>query len=842
MDGANYIFRQVMIESVGEIAYDSRAELVYGADYPENPEPGRHDTAAELILLDRSNPEPGALDSDTDEGAERLPEGPDGPEDSGAADAAEEERELEAVQLEARFMGMRIREMLGMDGGQPLRVYDKSAKGMRTATFRDIVILLRATRLWAPVIIEELKQMGIPAYSELSTGYFTATEVQVLLSLLKIIDNPYQDIPLAAVLRSPIVGLSADEMAQIRIFSRHQAYFDAVRAYARPRPESAQASCAEGTVSVEAEHNEDAARDHELMAKLAAFLKLLKDWRKQAQQGSLADLIWDIYRQTHYLDFVGGLPGGQRRQANLRALYDRARQYEATSFRGLFRFLRFVERMQESGGDLGTARALGEQEDVVRIMTIHKSKGLEFPVVFVAGMAKAFNRRDLTDSFLLHKELGFGPKKLDEQTRVSYPTLPWLAIKRKIQLEMLAEEMRVLYVALTRAREKLILVASVKGAEKLAASWARFVRHDRLEPPDDALAKARRYLDWVGPALIRHPNGEPLREAAGLPFYDRPFLDGERSEWRVRLLSPHLFASLAEAAPTVTEDDPRLQAVIRMEPVEETERWEQEIWRRLSWSYPHQQTTQILSKTSVTELKRLSEHHKLMELLSEEPAVPVWPAATTEASAEAGSSYAVAGAAVPASGGFYRPAIVRRPRFLEEREMNAAERGTVFHSLMQHIPLKGMVTEADVQLTLDRMVEKESLTPAQRELVEPAVITGFFRSDLGRRMLLGSAHVHREVPFSFAVPAKDVYGAEASGLADEAVMLQGVIDCVFEEDEGLVLLDYKTDRLKGRSPQKAAEGYRLQLDLYARAVEEIWKRPVRGKYLFLFDGAHIVEL
>ncbi|UUZ85496.1 PD-(D/E)XK nuclease family protein [Paenibacillus sp. P26] len=164
--------------------------------------------------------------------------------------------------------------------------------------------------------------------------------------------------------------------------------------------------------------------------------------------------------------------------------------------------------------------------------------------------------------------------------------------------------------------------------------------------------------------------------------------------------------------------------------------------------------------------------------------------------------------------------------------MNAAERGTVFHSLMQHIPLKGMVTEADVQLTLDRMVEKESLTPAQRELVEPAVITGFFRSDLGRRMLLGSAHVHREVPFSFAVPAKDVYGAEASGLADEAVMLQGVIDCVFEEDEGLVLLDYKTDRLKGRSPQKAAEGYRPQLDLYARAVEEIWKRPVRGNTCF----------
>ncbi|MCZ8511164.1 helicase-exonuclease AddAB subunit AddA [Paenibacillus filicis] len=828
VDGTNYIFHQVMNEAVGEIAYDDRAELVYGAGYPDDPEPGRYDAAAELILIDRTaGAEDAAGSAASEEDANRA-ETADGTEDAAAEHAAEEARDLDAVQLEARYIGARIRTMLGMDGGQPMRVFDK-AQGMRAATFRDVVILLRATQQWAPVMIEELKQMGIPAYAELSTGYFTATEVQVLISLLRIIDNPYQDIPLAAVLRSPIIGLSASDLARIRIYSRHSAFYDAVRAYAKEEAE-------EG-------------KDPGLMKKLSGFLQQLRSWRQQAQMGSLADLVWDIYRQTHYFDFVGGLPGGQQRQANLRALYDRARQYEATSFRGLFRFLRFIERMQLGGGDLGTARALGEQEDVVRIMTIHKSKGLEFPVVFVAGLAKSFNRRELTDPFLLHKELGFGPKTLDLASRVSYPTLPWLAIKRKIQLEMLAEEMRVLYVALTRAREKLFLVGSVKGGDKLAASWARYVRHEGRELPDDALAKARCYLDWIGPAIIRHPDGELLREAAGIDFIHRPFLANETSEWRVELLSPDPFAALAEAAPTVMAAEDKLQSVLRLEPVSETERWEQEVWRRLSWTYPHQQTTKVLSKTSVTELKRLSEHHKLMELLMEEPEVPVWTGADaspdtdtdTPPAPSAPASLTAAGGTVPAGGGSYRPAIVRRPRFLEERKANAAERGTVFHSVMQHIPLSGSVDEAAVRMTLDRMAERELLTDEQRPLVDPAVIVSFFESVLGRR-LLQAAKVHREVPFSYGVPAKDVYGAGSTGLADETVMLQGVIDCVFEEEAGLVLLDYKTDRLKGSKPERIAEGYRLQLDLYARAVETIWKRPVIGKYLFLFDGAHIVEL
>lgn len=835
VDGTNYIFRQLMNENVGEIAYDQKAELVYGAGYPETGN-GNFDLASELILIDRSAHDESVSGKKTED--ESVTDSDQDPEADGASeDPAENRQELETAQLEARYIAQQIRLMMGMDGGEPFRVFDKSLKGLRPAAFRDFVILLRATQQWAPVLIEELRQQGIPAYAELNTGYFTATEIQVVLSLLKLIDNPYQDIPLASVLRSPIVGMDSEELAHIRICSRHGAFFDAVRAYARKdetkTEEAGELSDPDGS---EPSGDGDGAYipKPETQRKARSFLEQLNDWRRMAQQGSLADLIWDIYRKTGYFDFVGGLPGGQQRQANLRALYDRSRQYEATSFRGLFRFLRFVERMQNSGGDLGTARALGEQEDVVRIMTIHKSKGLEFPVVFAAGMAKPFNRRDLTDSFLLHKELGFGPKLTDPKTRVSYPTLPWLAIKRKIQMEMLAEEMRVLYVALTRAREKLVLVASVKGLEKQLKAWSRFVLHDRLALPDDALAKAKCYLDWIGPAMIRHPDGKLLREGAGVEDTVPLFLKDESSEWRVHLIMPELFAGMAQAAAGSDPADSRWQSVVRMEPVDETEQWEHEVWRRLSWDYSYKDATLVLSKTSVTELKRLSEHHKLLELLSEEPAAAPWHA-VENGQDNVDKKGRDKGQTV------FRRMIVRRPRFMEQRELNAAERGSVFHSVMQHMPLDRHPSEADVRETLAWMVSRELLTEQQQSLVDPAVIVSFFRSELGQR-LLQAKRVHREVPFSFGLPATDVYGAEPGGLSQETVMLQGVIDCLIDEEEGLVLLDYKTDRLKGASPQRVAESYRMQLDLYARAVETIWKRPVIGKYIFLFDGAHVVQL
>ncbi|SDC71933.1 helicase-exonuclease AddAB, AddA subunit [Paenibacillus sp. UNCCL117] len=898
VDGTNYIFRQVMKESVGEIDYDERAELVYGAAYP----PAEGESGApELVLIDRSSAEPteprvADADAETEDNASS---GPDG---------ASEAKDLETAQLEARFMAERIRSMMGEGGRGKRQVFDKQSKGMRDIAYRDIVVLLRATQQWAPVLVEELRQQGIPAYAELNTGYFTATEVQVVLSLLKIIDNPYQDIPLAGVLRSPLVGLTEEELAAIRIARRSGSYFDAVRSFAfrASDADTSQGAAEPGTADIEdaeeerlaerllerAGRNEEAVlparalyvpaepkatdADSLLKDKLQRFLGALGVWRMQSLQGPLAELIWTIYRDIGYFDFVGGLPGGEQRQANLRALYDRAQQYEATSLRGLFRFLRFIERMQDTGGDLGTARALGEQEDVVRIMTIHKSKGLEFPVVFVAGCGKMFNRRELTDAFLLHKELGFGPKLMDPASRFSYPTLPWLAIKQKIRMEMLAEEMRVLYVALTRAKEKLILVATVRGLEKQLASWARYVGYSGQTLPDDTLAAAKCYLDWIGPAIMRHPDGDVLRQAIGLDEKTSPSMGREPSQWTVHVLSPDRFAHIAEAATAAesVEDDPRWLAVERHEPVEGTERWEPEVWKRLSWEYGYREATHMFSKTSVTELKRLTEHEKLLELFGDEPASAYWNRESPEPPLEAsaigdrtgaeppkapllgervneeqpglmsgwdGSGGGVNGAGYQAANGSFRPLIVRRPRFLEQRELNAAERGSVFHAVMQHISLSRLPRTEDVENTLADMVLRELLTEEQRALVDPQVIVSFYSSTLGER-LLAAQRVYRELPFSFGMPAADIYRQADPEGAEDIVMLQGVIDCLIDEGDGFVLVDYKTDRLKGVPPRKLAEKYRLQLELYARAVEAIWKKPVKETFVFLFDGAHLVEL
>ncbi|NEW05192.1 helicase-exonuclease AddAB subunit AddA [Paenibacillus sp. SYP-B3998] len=809
VDAVNFLFKQIMNETVGEIEYDKRAELVYGAGYPAP----ASDCSVEMLIVDRSTDVPDkteAFDGDSEdlENNEAEYAGEGAPI---LMDPIQEAQELETAQLEARTIARHIRHLLG-DGGtqEPFQAFDKRTGGTRPVTYRDIVILLRATQQWAPVIIEELKLQGIPAYADLSTGYFSATEVEVMLSLLKVIDNPYQDVPLAAVLRSPVVQLTAEELAQVRVTDKSLPFYEAVLQFVRDEEKRDKASCSKL-----------------LLDKLTHFLKLLEQWRHEARQGSLADLIWQIYKLTGYYDFAGGLPGGMQRQANLRALYDRARQYESTSLRGLFRFLRFIERMKESGGDLGTARALGEQEDVVRIMSIHKSKGLEFPVVFVAGMAKMFNQRDLNDSFLLHKELGFGPRFVDTVLRVSYPTLPSLAIKRRMKLELLAEEMRVLYVALTRAREKLYLLGTVKSLDKLLRQWGRNLSRTAWYLPDFELAKAKSYLDWVGPALLRHPDATMWRERLGISDASPEVrLLQDNSEWKLTVLTPQSLQrdETAEFSDPVPDED-KLEAIRSGQPVTTGGSWKEWLQGRLSWSYEHPDAPKQFAKTTVSELKRLSEQNRLTGELeyrtSDDGTLLINP--STEAFSKSSTS------------------IWRRPRFMEETKLTAAEKGTVVHAVMQNLSLASMPTEASINQTLDDMMNKQTLTLQQREVVHIPVILSFFQTDVGRRMVQ-AANVQREVPFSYGLPASEVYAGTDRSTTSETVLIQGIIDCLFEDEQGLVLVDYKTDAVKGSSAEELRDRYEKQITLYTRAVEHIWKRPLTGKYLYFFDGANLLEM
>ncbi|MFD0715076.1 helicase-exonuclease AddAB subunit AddA [Paenibacillus sp. GCM10027626] len=803
VDGVNAVFRAIMRESVAELDYDRSAELVCGASYPAADDGGPAERyAVEMALLDRG--------SGNDDEEEKAGAGDSGEDAAAAAD--EEERltaeELQTVQLEARWIAERILEMKRGDSLQP---YDGKKGSKRPLAWRDIVILLRADKQWAPIMIEELQARGIPAYAELSSGYFEATEVETMLSLLRVIDNPYQDIPLAGALRSPIVGLTAEELALIRISGGRTVYFSAIRT---------------------AENDPD--MPESLRGKLTAFMDKLERWRTAARQGALAELIWSVFRETGYYDFVGGMAGGLQRQANLRALYDRARQYEATSLRGLFRFLRFIERMQESGGDLGTARALGEQEDVVRIMTIHKSKGLEFPVVFVAGLGKTFNRRDLTSPFLMHKELGYGPRFVDADMRVSYPSLPFLAIKERMNMETLAEEMRILYVALTRPKEKMILVGTAADAAKQLQRWQAALDSSG-QLPDFRIAKAQRFLDWLGPlAMCGHIPVTLATNAAEVEHSANVIYKPVFGQWQTGIVPAALLSREAAAAAEINEASEsgfaaRLALVRELIPVEENAEEQSELERRLSWRYPHFAATAMAAKTSVTEMKRLHAD-KLAD--DEQPG---------EQLAEAGFAAMQTGAAADWT---FR---LRRPKFMEERAITPAERGTISHLVMQHLPLdRDEVTEETVRQTLGILVERKMLTALQAESVQPGAIASFFKEEVGRR-LLRAGWIRREAPFSCTFPASQVHshrlGGELSPEAgSEPILVQGVIDCLFEDEDGLVLLDYKTDRIFNGRWEEAAERHRFQLTLYAEAIRHILGKQVAACYVFFFDGGKTIQL
>ncbi|GLX69173.1 helicase-exonuclease AddAB subunit AddA [Paenibacillus glycanilyticus] len=789
VDGVNDVFRAIMRESVAEMDYDKRAELVCGATYPEPEQQGRF--AVELAVIDKagspdSEDDSSSISNDSDEDSEQGAAGP----------PAESAEELQTAQLEARLIARQIRTLLE----EGFRVYDGKKRESRPLEWRDIVILLRATQAWAPIIIEELQAAGIPAYAELSSGYFDATEVEAVLSLLRVIDNPYQDIPLAGTLRSPIFGLNAEELALIRIGAMHDTYYDAVLQAAG-----------------------DLLLPDELRRKLSLFLDRLDRWRNDARQGSLADLIWSIYRETGYYDFAGGLPGGVQRQANLRALHDRARQYEATSFRGLFRFLRFVERMRDSGGDLGTARALGEQENVVRIMSIHKSKGLEFPVVFAAGLGKNFNQQDLRSSFLKHKQLGFGPKFIDPLKRVSYPSLPFLAIRRRMRMEMLAEEMRILYVALTRPKEKLFLIGTVSDAAAKQRRWqGAAVANGTI--PDFRLSSASTFLDWLGPLASAAFNQMPEET---LPGDDASRL----LQWRAGVVDAAMLGlEAAVGLEQLTDEDRqreiRLDGILSLAQLDEVDE-DKELRSKLEWRYGHMASTVVAAKTSVTEMKRL--HAEAVEL--PEDSEPLTPVVYDSNSGSKDNS----------SGGGSYTFRLRRPRFMEEASLTAAEKGTVSHLLMQHLPLAEEVDVQRLETILADMVVRRLLTARQAESIDLPAVASFFVTDIGRR-LVNAKWAKREVPFSCMFPAQRVYPGLTPDMAGEPVLIQGVIDCLFEDENGVVLLDYKTDRIYMKQWEQAAERHRFQLELYAEAIESVIGRPIAESHVFFFDGGQAVRL
>ncbi|KOP79365.1 ATP-dependent helicase [Lysinibacillus sp. FJAT-14745] len=744
LHATNYVFAQIMGERVGEILYDENASLKPAAPYDDKEVP------VELVIM--HPPEEEALDEEV--------------EDS-ASDASEIE-ELKKSQYEARFIIDRIRQM--MEDGTT--VFDTKTKSERPLKYSDIVILMRSMT-WSTDLVEEFKLAGIPLYAESSKGYFDALEVMIILNVLKVVDNPYQDIPLASVLRAPFVGLTENELAKIRLADTKAPFYDALRQFIRSDGHGVQSNT---------------------FVKLQRFMLAFENWRDLARRASLSDLIWKIYLDTHYYEMVGAMPNGKQRQANLRILHDRALMYEKTAFRGLFRFLRFIDRMRTRGDDLGTAKSIGEKDDVVRLVTIHSSKGLEYPVVFVAGMGRPFNKMDFHNPYLFDQDFGLAVKAIDPENRITYTSLPFLALKEKKELEMRAEEMRVLYVAMTRAKERLILVGSVKNWSKTLDNW-----QDAQSLPVDAplqeylRARANSYFDWLGPAVARHADFATMASSSYKASEDV-------SHWWVRAVDTSHFAYDIQAL----EDE--IQPLLE---TPEDESLLSEITMRFQAQYAFQQSTQKRSKTSVSEIKRLENLQR-----QEEPeyyfSAPSKQKTTT---------------------------IAPRPTFLQDKQMTGAEIGTAVHTVMQHVPQNGFTDVQEVKEFVAHLVTRQLLTEAEGKVVPWKKIYNFFTTDIGQRFKKAKT-IRRELPFTISRVDED----------GDAQIVQGIIDCLFEDENGeWILLDYKTDRIQSHFAEEPAltkellDRYGVQLRVYSEAIESILQIKVSDKVLYLFDIERAIQ-
>lgn len=740
LDGVNFIFRQIMSMEFGGIAYDDEAALAAGREFP--PYAGLCGGADEMLLIETAEQE--------------------------ESDLPEEMLEMDRRQLEAEAIVARIRQLL--ESGYA--VFDAKMGEYRPLRLGDIAILFRSMKNWSAVLDDAFGKAGLPYYAETAEGYFDVPEVETVLHLLRLVDNPRQDIPLLSILHSPIYGFSADELMQVRLSGGKGLYWDCIHIYLAE------------------------SEDEALRGRLAAFLKDLAHWRRQMRELSLHGLLRLLYRETGYYDYLGMTAGGALRQANLRLLLDKAEQYEKGSRRGVFYFIRFVEDMKTAEAETASAKLAGEGDSLIHVMTIHKSKGLEFPVVFVSDMGKKFNEADLRSSVLFHQKWGYGMEYTDSETRAVYRTFSKMALAEATRLENLAEETRVLYVALTRAKEKLILTGTVKNAEKALRKWGQAAEYENAAFPLYHLRRGHSYLDWVMPALLRHPKIQALPpewEISPKRFF------GEPSTWQFSCLKREdaLRDSLAERK--MAEEQQKFFAEMPLSPMERV----QAVSRILNWEYPFAKETKLPSKLSISEVKR-----KFQEDGMDEPRP--------------------------------RPRdTISLPDRAQKTKLTAAEIGTAMHVFLEEADLRQPYDAAAIDALAEGLVQSGRLTAQEGAALRKKELLQFFRSDLAKR-LRAAEQIVKEQPFSLLMQPKELFfGADYADTKDK-ILLNGIMDCYFVEKGRVILLDYKSDRLYDEKEWKAR--YEIQLSLYRKALERALGLPVAEVYLYSFAMGRAIAL
>lgn len=719
LDSTNYIFRQIMTKDFGKIEYDKKAELDFGADYY----PPCENNETEVLLIDVS----------------------------------EKDEELTVVEREALAVAQKIKELVGKH-----LVYNKKTRQCEPAKYSDIVILTRVLKEWADVFVRVLRDEGIPAYSQGKSGYFDAKEIRLLLDYLSVIDNPRQDVPLTAVLKSCFAEITEEELAVIKSSVKAEHFYECVFSYA------------------------DTGSDEMLKEKLQRFLTQLEGFREKVPYTAIHNMIWDILDKTGYGYYVASLPAGEQRTANLEMLIEQAINFESTSYKGLFHFVRYIEGLKKLKTDYGEANILDESADVVNILSIHKSKGLEFPIVFAVGMGKKFNGLENRDKVVLHSQLGIGIDLVDMESREKIPLLMNKIIRNENVKETVAEQLRMLYVAMTRAKEKLILTGTVQDLEKKLKEYGRLRGDEQPQLPYAYISEATSYLDWILPALYRNKVMAPVFELFQM---EQPWQNNRYSEnipMKVQVIQPLDMVSTAmdeELTDAVQKDDLQNWDT---ETVYDAA-FKDELEKQFEFHYEYEEEISIKQKKSVSELKK--QVYLEAEEIQEETVIPLLP------------------------------------KFMQEETIfSGVVRGTAYHRVLELLDFAKDYDEKTIATAIQNMVNRHLLTEEMADCVSEKIILGFLKSSVGNRMKTASRNntLRVEQPF--------VLGEEQEG--EPMTLVQGIIDVYFEEDGELVVLDYKTDRVS--SVDELVSRYHVQLDYYAKVLEQVTGKRVKEKMIYSF--------
>lgn len=636
IDITNLIFSNIMSKSLGDMEYNEEEYLNLGADYPKPLQDSYYAGKTELHIIDLKEKE----------------------------ESQEETEKIEDVVVEARLVANRIKKLIE----SKYQVYDKRL-GYRDIRCQDIVVLLRSTSTLAPIYEKEISNLELPVFSDTGSQYLETVEIQTILSVLKIIDNPRQDIPLVTVLRSFMGGLDDNDLIEIKLQGTKK-----------------KQSCFYETLLIAKDKVEEKVRN-----KIDRFLNNIEQWRKKQEYLPLDELIWQIYIETGYYNYVSLMPNGTLRKANLKMLFEKAKKYEAASFKGLFNFINFMDKLKSNNSDMDSAKLIGENEDVIRIMSIHKSKGLEFPVVFLSATGKQFNLQDLKENILLHQDIGLGPKYINYERRIEYNTLAKEAIAYQAKKESLAEEMRVLYVALTRAKEKLIITGLSKDiAKEMNQKEELLDMYQGNEINQNIIKKYKSYLDWI--ELVAIKNKKTIEELLEITIH-------EKGEWDYQKEEKTEAISLWER--------------LKEQDVKEKEEYEQ-LEKILNWEYMNIVASQIPTKTSVTQIKQ----NRLREKIQEE-------------------------------GGKQndKEVSMARPKFLgEEKEISNSQKGSLMHLCIQKMDETQEYTKEKIENLVQELVQKQIIHKKEAQSIDIDKLVQYTKSDLWKELQLAK-QVVKEQPF-----------------------------------------------------------------------------------------------